>query len=134
MLQKQPKGASSDRRKLLLQVRTNEVSENLLQKRPKGALSDRRERRTLASLSKAYKNTYRIELRVGHQTRMMFDVWHQFGVRWYRLVDKVGKNYVSNRYDGGDGMMSDDVMDFLDCIWEDVREIHELHKGRELNV
>ena len=29
-------------------------------------------------------------------------------------------------------MMSDDVMDFLDCIWEDVREIHELHKGREL--
>ena len=32
----------------------------------------------------------------------MFEVWHQFGDRWYRLVDKVGKNYVSNRYDGGD--------------------------------
>ena len=31
-------------------------------------------------------------------------------------------------------MMSDDVMDFLDCIWEDVCEIHELYKGRELNV
>ena len=81
-----------------------------------------------------YKNTYRIELRVGHQTRMMFEVWHQFGDRWYRLVDKVGKNYVSNRYDGGDGMMSDVVMDFLDCIWEDVCDIHELHKGRELNA
>ena len=82
----------------------------------------------------ACKNTYRIELRVGHQTRMMFEVWHQFGDRWYRLVDKVGKNYVSNHYDGGDGMMSDDVIDFLDCIWEDGREIHELHKGRKLNV
>ena len=28
----------------------------------------------------------------------------------------------------------DDVMDVLDCIWEDVHEIYELHKGRELNV
>ena len=59
---------------------------------------------------------------------------HQFGARWYRLVDKVGKGYISNSYDGGDGMMSEDAMDFLDCIWEDVREIHELHKGTELNV
>ena len=73
-------------------------------------------------------------MRVGHQTRMMFEIWHQFGARWYRLVDKVGKGYISNSYDGGDGMMSDDVMDFLDCIWEDVREIHELHESRELNV
>ena len=81
-----------------------------------------------------YKNIYRIELRVGHRTRMMFEIWHRFGDRWYRLVDKVGKGYIGNRYDGGDGTMSDDVMDFLDCIWKDVREIHELHKGRELNV
>ena len=54
-----------------------------------------------------YKNTYRFELRVGHRTRMMFEIWHQFGDHWYRLVDKVGKNYVGNRYDGGDCMMSD---------------------------
>ena len=32
------------RRELLLQVRTNEVSEHMLQKRPKGASSDQRER------------------------------------------------------------------------------------------
>ena len=60
-----------------------------------------------------YKNTYGIELRVGHQTRMMFGIWQRFGARWYRLVDKVGKNYVGNSYDGGDGMMSDNVMDFF---------------------
>ena len=50
-----------------------------------------------------YKNTYRIELIVGHRTRMIFEIWHRFGDRWYRLVDKVGKGYVSNRYYGGDG-------------------------------
>ena len=59
----------SDQRELLLQVPTNEVSEHMLQKRPKGASSDRRERQAtgvanevsdkgsakqpLASLSKA---------------------------------------------------------------------------------
>ena len=32
MLQKRPKGASSERRELLLQLRTNEVSEHMLQK------------------------------------------------------------------------------------------------------
>ena len=30
---------------------------------------------------RTYKNTYRIELRVGHLTRMMFEIWHQFGDR-----------------------------------------------------
>ena len=36
----------SDQRELLLQVRTNEVSEHMLQKRPKGAPSDRSSERS----------------------------------------------------------------------------------------